>query len=65
MIEMMDLGQVRYKGVYTGLNDARRIEHVLPVAVRNAGSPYVLIAACFVYTCRRLIDLSLTVIAGT
>lgn len=33
---------VRYEGVYTGVNDARLVEHIMPVVVRNAGSPYIL-----------------------
>jgi hypothetical protein len=37
-----DWAPVRYEGVYTGINDARLVEHTMPVVVRNAGSPYIL-----------------------
>lgn len=37
-----DWAPVRYKGVYTGIGDARLIEHVMPVVVRSADSPYIL-----------------------
>lgn len=37
-----DWAPVRYEGVYTGVNDGKLIEHIMPVVVRNAGSPYIL-----------------------
>ena len=37
-----DWEAVRYEGVYTGVNDGKLIEHIMPVVVRNAGSPYIL-----------------------
>lgn len=33
---------VQYQGVYTGVDDKHLVEHIMPVTVRNAASPYIL-----------------------